>query len=297
MSELGPGEVGYLIAGIKDVGGARSGETVTSADRPAKAALPGYRDPKPMVFCGLYPIDGDQLPDLRDALDRLKLNDASFTFEPESSHTLGFGFRCGFLGLLHMEIIRERLEREFNLSLIATAPSVAYRVSLTDGSVLDIDNPTELPDAEPSRSHRGADVAGHDPHPERVHGDRDGAVPGPPGRAREDGVPVPRTGRAHLQDPPGRGGGRLLRPIEEPHQGLREPRLRAVRVPRGQPGQGRGAHQPRPGRRLLDHRAPRPSRQLRPPDDREAPRDDPAPALRRPDPGRRRRDGSSPARR
>ena len=147
VDELGPGEVGYLIAGIKNVGGARSGETITSADRPAPEALPGYRDPKPMVFCGLYPIDGDQLPDLRDALDRLKLNDSSFTFEPESSHALGFGFRCGFLGLLHMEIIRERLEREFNLSLIATAPSVAYRVTLTDGSILDIDNPTELPDA------------------------------------------------------------------------------------------------------------------------------------------------------
>jgi GTP-binding protein LepA len=147
VGELGPGEVGYLIAGIKDVGGARSGETVTSAERPAPEALPGYQDPKPMVFCGLYPIDGDQLPELRDALDRLKLNDASFTYEPESSHALGFGFRCGFLGLLHMEIVRERLEREFNLSLIATAPSVAYRASLTDGSVLDIDNPTELPDA------------------------------------------------------------------------------------------------------------------------------------------------------
>ncbi len=147
VAELGPGEVGYLIAGIKDVGAARSGETLTSAERPAAEALPGYRDPKPMVFCGLYPIDGDQLPDLRDALERLKLNDASFTFEPESSHALGFGFRCGFLGLLHMEIVRERLEREFDLSLIATAPSVAYRVTLTDDSVLDIDNPTELPDA------------------------------------------------------------------------------------------------------------------------------------------------------
>ncbi len=147
VAEHGPGEVGYLIAGIKDVGAARSGETLTSAERPAAEALPGYRDPKPMVFCGLYPIDGDQLPDLRDALERLKLNDASFTFEPESSHALGFGFRCGFLGLLHMEIVRERLEREFDLSLIATAPSVAYRVTLTDDSVLDIDNPTELPDA------------------------------------------------------------------------------------------------------------------------------------------------------
>ena len=147
VDELGPGEVGYLIAGIKDVGGARSGETVTTAVHPATAPLAGYRDPKPMVFCGLYPVDGDELPELRDALDKLKLNDASFTFEPESSHALGFGFRCGFLGLLHMEIVRERLEREFDLSLIATAPSVAYRAFLTDGSSVDVDNPTELPEA------------------------------------------------------------------------------------------------------------------------------------------------------
>jgi len=149
VSELGPGEVGYLIAGIKDVGEARSGETVTDASAPAAEALAGYRDPKPMVFCGIYPVDGDELPDLRDALEKLKLNDASFTFEPESSKALGFGFRCGFLGLLHMEIVRERLEREFDLSLIATAPSVAYRAFLSDGSELDVDNPTDLPD--PSR--------------------------------------------------------------------------------------------------------------------------------------------------
>ena len=147
VQRLGPGEVGYLIAGIKDVGGARSGETVTTAVHGAAEALAGYRDPKPMVFCGLYPVDGDELPDLRDALDKLKLNDASFTFEPETSHALGIGFRCGFLGLLHMEIVRERLEREFDLSLIATAPSVAYRAFLTDGGEVDVDNPTELPDA------------------------------------------------------------------------------------------------------------------------------------------------------
>jgi GTP-binding protein LepA len=146
VEELGPGEVGYLIAGIKDVGGARSGETVTTANRPAAAALAGYRDPKPMVFCGLFPIDGDELPDLRDALQKLRLNDASFTYEPESSRALGFGFRCGFLGLLHMEIVRERLEREFDLSLIATAPSVAYRAFLSDGSRVEVDNPSELPE-------------------------------------------------------------------------------------------------------------------------------------------------------
>jgi GTP-binding protein LepA len=146
VQALGPGEVGYLIAGVKDVGEARSGETVTDSAAPAAAPLAGYQDPKPMVFCGLYPIDGDELPDLRDALDKLKLNDASFTYEPESSHALGFGFRCGFLGLLHMEIVRERLEREFDLSLIATAPSVEYRAFLTDGAELVVDNPTDLPD-------------------------------------------------------------------------------------------------------------------------------------------------------
>jgi GTP-binding protein LepA len=148
-AELGPGEVGYLIAGIKDVGHARSGETVTDAARPAPAPLEGYRDPKPMVFCGIFPIDGDQLTELREALDKLRLNDSSFTFEPESSGALGFGFRCGFLGLLHMEIVRERLEREFDLALIATAPSVAYVAHLTDGGDVRFDNPSEMPD--PSR--------------------------------------------------------------------------------------------------------------------------------------------------
>jgi GTP-binding protein LepA len=146
LPALGPGEVGYLIAGIKEVGSAKSGETVTDAVRPATEPLDGYQDPKPMVFCGIYPIDGDDLPDLRDSLDKLKLNDASITFEPETSHALGFGFRCGFLGLLHMEIVRERLEREFNLSIIATAPSVVYRAYLTDGSEQYIDNPTEMPE-------------------------------------------------------------------------------------------------------------------------------------------------------
>jgi GTP-binding protein LepA len=145
-NELGPGEVGYLIASIKDVAQAKSGETVTTARNPAEHALDGYADPKPMVFCGLYPVDGDEYPALRDALQKLKLNDASVTFEPETSGALGFGFRCGFLGLLHMEIVRERLEREFTLSLIATAPSVAYKVTTDDGSTMAIDNPSELPD-------------------------------------------------------------------------------------------------------------------------------------------------------
>jgi GTP-binding protein LepA len=145
LPELGPGEVGYLIAGIKDVAEARSGETVTTAAHGATEALPGYRDPKPMVFCGLYPIDGDDFENLRESLQKLKLNDASVTYEPESSGALGFGFRCGFLGLLHMEIVKERLEREFNLALIATAPSVEYRVHKTNGEIALVDNPADLP--------------------------------------------------------------------------------------------------------------------------------------------------------
>ncbi|HEX5365992.1 MAG TPA: translation elongation factor 4 [Acidimicrobiales bacterium] len=147
VAARGPGETGYLIAGIKDVGEARSGETVTEAARPAAEPLAGYQDPKPMVFCGLYPVEGDQFSDLREALQRLRLNDASFTYEPETSGALGFGFRCGFLGLLHMEIVRERLEREFDLSLIATAPSVAYRVHTVNGEVIEVDNPSAMPPA------------------------------------------------------------------------------------------------------------------------------------------------------
>jgi len=145
LADLGPGEVGYLVAGIKEVGEARSGETVTNAARPAEEPLHGYEDPKPMVFCGLYPVEGDDFAALRDALEKLRLNDSSYTYQPESSGVLGFGFRCGFLGLLHMEIVRERLEREFDLALIATAPSVEYLAHLTNGKVVEVDNPSEMP--------------------------------------------------------------------------------------------------------------------------------------------------------
>ncbi|MEC7810526.1 MAG: translation elongation factor 4 [Actinomycetota bacterium] len=147
VGSLGAGEVGYVLAGIKDVGEARSGETITTASGGSEFALSGYQEPKPMVFSGLYPIDGDDFGDLRDALEKLRLNDSSFTFEPDTSSALGFGFRCGFLGLLHMEIVRERLEREFDLNLITTAPSVKYRVTQTNGKIQEIDNPCELPPA------------------------------------------------------------------------------------------------------------------------------------------------------
>ena len=142
---LGVGEVGYLITGVKDVRQSRVGDTVTNASKPATTALGGYRDPKPMVFSGLYPIDGSDYPDLRDALDKLKLNDAALAYEPETSAALGFGFRCGFLGLLHLEIVRERLEREFNLDLISTQPNVVYDVTMEDGKEITVTNPSEFP--------------------------------------------------------------------------------------------------------------------------------------------------------
>jgi GTP-binding protein LepA len=148
VPSLEVGDVGFIVAGIKNVGDTRVGDTVTEADRQAPEALPGYRRINPMVFCGLYPIETTDYNDLREALQKLELNDASLRFEPETSTALGFGFRCGFLGLLHMEIIQERIEREFNIPLITTAPSVIYRITLTNGDVMDIDNPSNYPDPQ-----------------------------------------------------------------------------------------------------------------------------------------------------
>ncbi|WP_269604680.1 translation elongation factor 4 [Prochlorococcus marinus] len=148
VNSLHAGEVGYLAASIKAVADARVGDTITLQDRPADEALPGYTEAKPMVFCGLFPTDADQYPDLREALDKLQLSDAALKYEPETSSAMGFGFRCGFLGLLHMEIVQERLEREYDLDLIVTAPSVIYKVKMTDGEILMIDNPATLPDPQ-----------------------------------------------------------------------------------------------------------------------------------------------------
>ncbi|KAA0252405.1 MAG: elongation factor 4 [Acidobacteria bacterium] len=148
VTELAVGEVGYVIAGIKDLHATKIGDTMTEADRPAAEPLPGFQDVKPMVFASVFPTETDAYEDLRDAMEKLRLNDASFTFEPESSTALGFGFRCGYLGLLHMEIVQERLEREFDLSLVTTAPSVPYRVTTNRGEVLEISNPVKLPEVQ-----------------------------------------------------------------------------------------------------------------------------------------------------
>jgi GTP-binding protein LepA len=146
IDSLSAGDVGYIVASIKDVGDTRVGDTITNSENPCKEPLPGYKEVQPMVFCGIYPADGANYEDLRDSLERLKLNDAAISIEPEYSVALGAGFRCGFLGLLHMEVTQERLEREFDLDLVTTAPSVIYKMNMTDGSVLWIDNPTNMPD-------------------------------------------------------------------------------------------------------------------------------------------------------
>jgi GTP-binding protein LepA len=143
---LRAGEVGYVITGVKDVSQLRVGDTLTTRERPASEPLPGYREVKPMVFCGLFPVDTDQFEDLRDALEKLALNDAALSYEPETSQALGFGFRCGFLGLLHMDIVRERLEREYDLELLATTPNVEYEVTLMNGDVVEVHSPSDMPD-------------------------------------------------------------------------------------------------------------------------------------------------------
>ena len=187
---LGVGEVGYLITGVKDVRQSKVGDTVTTAVKPSTQALPGYTDPKPMVFSGLYPIDGSDYPILREALDKLKLSDASLNYEPETSVALGFGFRCGFLGLLHLEIITERLEREFGLDLIATAPSVPYEVTTEDKKHYTVTNPSEFPTGTKIASVSEPMVKAAILAPEGLRRHHHGAVPG---QARQpDGHGVPR---------------------------------------------------------------------------------------------------------
>ena len=235
---LGVGEVGYLITGVKDVRQSKVGDTVTTARNGAAEPLTGYREPRPMVYSGLYPVDGSDYPDLRDALDKLQLNDAALTYEPETSVALGFGFRSGFLGLLHMEITRERLEREFDLDLISTSPNVVYRVVTEDGSEIVVTNPVGLAGRQDPHGLR-AGGQDHDHRAERVHRHHHGAVPVTARRARRHGLPVAGAGGAALHDAAGRDHLRLLRRAEVTHPRLRQPRLRGGGRAGGRPGQGR----------------------------------------------------------
>ena len=218
LAELGPGEVGFFTAAIKEVADTRVGDTVTDEKNPTAEPLPGFKPAQPVVFCGLFPVDAADFEDLRDAMARLRLNDASFSFETESSAALGFGFRCGFLGLLHLEIITERLEREFNLDLITTAPSVIYHLHMTDGSMIEMHNPADMPDHGAHRPHRGAVDRGDDPGAGRVSGCRAQTLPGP-ARPAEAAHLCGHARHAHLRAAAQRGGVRLLRPLKSVSRG------------------------------------------------------------------------------
>ena len=276
---LHPGEVGYLVAAIKSVSHTRVGDTVVDASRRATELLPGYKDVRPMVFAGLYPSNADDYESLRDALDRLKLNDGSLHYEPETSAALGFGFRCGFLGLLHMEIVQERLDREFGVSLITTVPNVEYHVTLTDGSELAIENPTRLPArgklksvAEPWVQARIMSPAEYIGNVQKLCHDRRGTF-----KAMQ--LPGSAAGGDGLRAAPGRDRPGLLRPPQGEHPRLRIARLRVRGVPAREPGEAGCAGERRSRRCLQRHHPPRPGAALRPRPGAQAEGTHPAPAV------------------
>ena len=232
VEELHAGEVGYLITGIKDVSSLRVGDTLTTRGSGATEPLPGYREVKPMVFCGLFPMNNDDYPELRDALEKLELNDAALSWEPETSDALGFGFRCGFLGLLHMDIVRERLEREYDLELMATMPSVEFEVTLTDGDVIPVHNPTDMPDPVRIAEVREPYIRASILAPKEYIGQIMELCQERRGTHQGDALPVVRARADHLRPAAGRDRARLLRPAEDAHAGLRVARLRADRAAR-----------------------------------------------------------------
>ena len=285
---LGVGEVGYLITGVKDVRQSKVGDTVTTAAKPATEALPGYTEPLPMVFSGLYPIDGSDYPDLREALDKLKLSDAALVYEPETSVALGFGFRCGFLGLLHLEIITERLEREFGLDLITTAPSVIYEVTTDDKKTVTVTNPSEFPGgkiASVSEPMVKAAILAPKDYVGTIMElcqSRRGTLLGME-YLGEDRVEIRYT------MPLGEIVFDFFDNLKVEDGRLRQPRLRARRRAGGRPGQGRHPAAGRAGRRVQRDRAPRQGLRLRRAHDRAPARAHPAPAVRGAHPGRHRR--------
>ena len=289
VDELGVGEVGFLVANIKKISDAKIGDTITEAGRPALEPFPGFKALKPMVFAGFYPVEGHQYPELRDALEKLRLNDASFFYEPETSVALGFGFRCGFLGLLHMEIVQERLEREFDMDLVTTAPGVLYRVTTTDGEVQEIDSPAKLPDAGRIAKIEEPVITAMILTPGRARRRHPAAVPGQARRAEDARVPGvgPRAG--HLRAAVQRGGARLLRQAEDHLAGLRVARLSCHRLLAVAAGEARHPGERRPGRCAVDHRPPRHGLRARPRAGVEDARADSAADVRGGDPGGDRR--------
>ena len=287
---LNPGEMGFITAGIKDITETKVGDTITDDKRPADKLLPGFKPSVPVVFCGLFPTDAAAFEHLRDSLGKLALNDASFHFEAETSAALGFGFRCGFLGLLHLEIIQERLEREFDLDLITTAPSVVYKIHLNDGSVMELHNPADMPDPVRIAKIEEPWIKATIMLPDEYLGSRPSALHRPARRTgRTDLCRQPR----HDDLPPAaeRGGVRLLRPAEEHQPRLCQLRLPMGRVPRRRSGQAVDHGQRRTGRRAEHHRPPRRIREARPRAVRAAEGADPAPDVQDRRAGRHRQPG------
>jgi GTP-binding protein LepA len=281
VAGLGPGEVGILSAAIKEVADTKIGDTVTDAERPATAPLPGFRPVKPMVFAGLYPADSADYDALREAVDKLRLNDSSFTYEPETSLALGFGFRCGFLGLLHMEIIQERLEREFELALITTAPTVAYRVVKTNGDAFVIDSPAKLPNPMEI---------------DRIEEPYIRATIHLPTEFVGNVLQLCQDRRGEQKEMKYLGETRVMVTYELPLSEVDDPRLcldglRVHRLPPVEPREARPPHQRRPGRRPLGHRASRQRLRARPRPLPAPARAHPAPDVRGRDPGGHRREG------
>ena len=213
--------VGYLIAGIKTVSDTRIGDTITLEARPAAGPLPGFKEVKPVVFASIYPVATDDYQDLADALEKYKLNDAALVYQKDSSAALGQGFRCGFLGLLHLEIVQERLEREYDQSIIMTVPGVQYRFTLADGKVITVDNPLYYPDPSSIKLEEEPFIRAAILIPERYRGRGDEALPGAPGRQLPLQLPLAGPGGNHLRHAPGRSHHRLLRPPQDHHPGLR----------------------------------------------------------------------------
>ena len=249
VQELQAGEVGYVITGLKDVSELRVGDTLTAEKRAASAPLPGYKDVKPMVFAGLFPTESDDYPELRDALEKLKLNDAALFYEPETSQALGFGFRCGFLGLLHMEIVRERLEREFDLDLLVTAPNVAYRVKPLNEDWVEVHTPADLPDSfdEVEEPYIKASII----VPKEFVGQVMELQQRPARQVRPPRVSVGAARPPDVRAAARRDRPRLLRPAEVADARLRELRLRPGRLPARQPRARRHPRRRRAGRRAV----------------------------------------------